>query len=492
VTVEERLEHELDLAHRSGDWRKEVEAAAEIFQFHLGHADAQKLDEHAERMRALLRSILDSGRVPDHADREELQRTLLSIDAGRRSFHGAAASERFKLATAAAAHALAERDYGRASEEAAAAEAARTDLLARTEGSMEGWPESLQHSVEDLREKAESSAPSIAMLAELAAKGQAGALHPQQLAGGMKFLQAQAELDRAQQQADAIRRDLRTGSLRRRAVNLVALGLTRMSVMTFRRTARSYERTASRSPRSAALYARARAHREAAAESLDAAEQHRRASGAALDVPTANPAVASVVQFVFGWAIIGAALAANAFVFSLFDESYFRWYLENGALISIVFGFVSLAVHLDDYPDLVSSNPMRYLRACWTLNFHLVLAWSQVVSVDPERSKGVLFSRVFDSFVSLLAMLGVTIAFAGWLVVVAPIQHLAYAVLGAPARNALRNPTAPRYDPATDLTTTVSPAGVATGHALGYIEKPVALTSALTAAVLWIGSQVLW
>ena len=53
-----------------------------------------------------------------------------------------------------------------------------------------------------------------------------------------------------------------------------------------------------------------------------------------------------------------------------------------------MFGFVSLAVRLDDYPDLVSSNPLRYLYACWTLNFHLFLAWSQVIDVDVGAVEG--------------------------------------------------------------------------------------------------------
>jgi hypothetical protein len=72
----------------------------------------------------------------------------------------------------------------------------------------------------------------------------------------------------------------------------------------------------------------------------------------------------------------------------------------------------------------VSSNPIRYLYACWTLNFHLVLAWNQVISVDPERAKGVMLSKLFDSMVSFVAMLAVTIAFLGWLLVIAPIQHI--------------------------------------------------------------------
>ena len=80
-------------------------------------------------------------------------------------------------------------------------------------------------------------------------------------------------------------------------------------------------RTASRPPPSAVLFERARTNREDATESLEASERHRQASHAALDAPTASPAIASAVQFVFGWAILGVMLTANYFVFALFDAN---------------------------------------------------------------------------------------------------------------------------------------------------------------------------
>jgi hypothetical protein len=307
----------------------------------------------------------------------------------------------------------------------------------------------------------------------------------------MKLLEMRLELVTGRRQVATIRRDLHTGSLWRRTVRLTALAFASVGVKVLERTERFYARSAARPPRSAALFEQARSEREAALASFERAEEHRQASRAALSAPTGRPWVVGVVQSLFGWSILGVALAANYFVFASLDVDYFRWYIANGALISLVFGFVSLAVRLDDYPDLISSNPLRYLYACLTLSLHLLLAWNQVVAVDPERAAGLLLSKLFDLVVSLLAWACVTIVFIGWLLVVAPIQYIPYAVLGAPARNALRNPARPRYEPETDRTLPSPAGGGAAGHTIGYMEKPVALTSAFTAAVLWLLSKFL-
>jgi hypothetical protein len=497
---EARLVRDLTLTREGGEWRTEVDAASELLLFYMDAGLVLGIDEVAPKferlageMRDLIGSVLGSDDAPqDEGERKELERTLLAIDAGVQSFHSLVASEQVKAATAAAVRAAAEGDFAKAGEAAALLQATSRDLVDSTEGPTEGWPEDLRATREALRDRATESIATGTELQGLATEGQTSELHPSQVAARLKLVQAQREVDEAKRRVEVIRRDLHRGSLRRRAVNLVALALALAGERMLERAARSYERTASRPPKSAVMFERARTNRGAATVSLEASERHRQASHAALDAPTASPAVASVVQFVFGWAVLGVLLTANYVVFALFDSNYFRWYLDNGALISLVFGFVSLAVHLDDYPDLVSSNPMRYLYACWTLNFHFFLAWNQLIAVDVEQAKGVMLSKLFDTLVSFVAMLGVTIAFIGWLLVVAPIQHIAYAVLGAPARNALRNPAAPRYDPATDSTIPLAAGSTETGHAFGYVDKPVALTSALTATVLWIGSQFVW
>jgi hypothetical protein len=310
--------------------------------------------------------------------------------------------------------------------------------------------------------------------------------HPRQLAARLKLAQTQLELAQVRQQLQLGRSGLHQAPLRKKPVVLLALFLDLLAVKGLERSARSYESMAAKPPRSALLFERARQQRAAALESSERAESHRRLAGAALSAQPGRPWTTYVTQFVFGWVIVGAALAVNYAIFAVFDANYFRWYLENGALISIVFGFVSLAVQLDDYPDFISSNPMRYLYACLTLSLHLNLAWNQIVGVDPERSPGLLLAKIFDLVVSLFAWLAVAIGFVGWLLVVAPIQHLVYTVLGAPARNALRNQAnSSRFDATTD-TTGVSGADATSGHPIGYVEKPVTLTSALAAAVLWV------
>ncbi len=110
-------------------------------------------------MRAQIGSVLGSDRAPeDAAERAELERSLLAIDAGVQSFHTFVASERYKAATGAAARAAAEGDFARAGEQAAVAEAARRQLIESTEGPTEGWPDELRASREALRERVVGSA----------------------------------------------------------------------------------------------------------------------------------------------------------------------------------------------------------------------------------------------------------------------------------------------------------------------------------------------
>ena len=164
AAVEEaRLERELALARESGEWRPEVDAAGELLMFYMGSGSVLGIDEIGPKlerlaggMRVQIGSVLGSDRAPDDpAERAELERSLLAIDAGVQSFHTFVASERYKAATAAAARAAAEGDFARAGEQAAVAEAARRQLIESTEGPTEGWPEELRASRAALRERVE-------------------------------------------------------------------------------------------------------------------------------------------------------------------------------------------------------------------------------------------------------------------------------------------------------------------------------------------------
>jgi hypothetical protein len=96
------------------------------------------------------------------------------------------------------------------------------------------------------------------------------------------------------------------------------------------------------------------------------------------------------------------------------------------------------------------------------------------------------------------------IALVGWALIIGPVQHVVYLVLGAPARNAIRNSKDPRYYPKTDTMTSDAHGADAArpptndedykaevpesapGFVIGYREKPVSLTAALATAVFFI------
>ena len=257
-----------------------------------------------------------------------------------------------------------------------------------------------------------------------------------------------------------------------------------------------------------------------------------------------RPALMATISSLIGWAIIGSVIAVDYLVFRLlFDVNYFSWYLENGAVINIVFSVISLAVVLDAYTGLISSNPFRYLWACMALTDHVSLA-AFAFNPDEDAPGGTAAARrereqtrwrprqttprgstprpppagrlqlgqggncnsrndadgtadgtwwlpmLFDSVISLLVSIAMFAATFGWLLIVAPVQYLAFAVLGAPARNALRGKIVATYDPVTDTTMDV-PVGTAhRGFEIGYREKPVSLTAALAAAVFWVISAL--
>ena len=153
-----------------------------------------------------------------------------------------------------------------------------------------------------------------------------------------------------------------------------------------------------------------------------------------------------------------------------------------------MFSFISLAVVLDAYRDLISSNPLRYFNACMALFLHVLLAWDATMVKDDDNAVQTWWlPAFFDGLVSVLVYIAMFLVTLGWLLVVAPIQHVVFAVLGAPARNAYRNKETASYDPVSDRTTLAAPVAEArTGFTIGYRDKPVTLTAALASAAFWL------
>lgn len=282
----------------------------------------------------------------------------------------------------------------------------------------------------------------------------------------------------------------RSNPLRKRIVVRAANGMARMARASARAEIRMLRPSLEEGPSfSERMVAQSR-------EEFRLAEETRRSAHARIvDSPVAvlRPALNATIAFVIGWLILGAIIAADYFVFRAFGVAYFHWYVENGALINLAFSFISLAVVLDAYRDLISSNPLRYLIACVSLFGHVLLAWDATLvnGGDEGAEQTWWLPAFFDNLVSLLAFVVMFLVTLGWLLVVAPVQHIVYAVLGAPARNTIRSAETSSYDPATDTTTIAAPAGRSrAGFTIGYRDKPVTLTAALASAVFWAISAV--
>ena len=168
-------------------------------------------------MRALITSVLGSDRAPEDAgERAELERTLLSIDAGQRAFHRSAASRASRWRRSPR-----RTPCCRATSGARARRPSRRRRRARTcwPGPKARWRAGprTSSSLETCGARSRHRPRPARCWSSWRRRG-GGALHPQQLAAGMKFIQAQLEIENARRQVDAIRApDLPAGSLRRRS-----------------------------------------------------------------------------------------------------------------------------------------------------------------------------------------------------------------------------------------------------------------------------------
>ena len=133
---------------------------------------------------------------------------------------------------------------------------------------------------------------------------------------------------------------------------------------------------------------------------------------------------ARLPQFLF-LAIILMLLAANWFVFELFHQKYFLWYLNNGPIISLAAGFLALTwTSMKARIGLISSNPAAYIAACLqvlgVLFYSLAPAKSSQV-VDPSRTEidiglNGAFVKLFDNLIYVLLALVMALLSLGWII----------------------------------------------------------------------------
>lgn len=223
-----------------------------------------------------------------------------------------------------------------------------------------------------------------------------------------------------------------------------------------------------------------------------------------------------VLSAFVGLILIGAVIVADDFVFRTWlGTDYVRWYLKNGALINLVFAFVSLAWgDLNRVKDLVGAHPVRYISAAFYLIGLPITVFGKIIAAPerpaqprPEtRSDLASWSKAwrtaqrlmdtFDSLISSLIALGLVVAILAWLLVVAPLQYFVNLICAAPARlmRRGRRKIIAAFDEGGYFHIAESagdepvPAG---WFEAGFYSKPVSMTSAFAAVFIWMLAQVI-
>jgi len=219
----------------------------------------------------------------------------------------------------------------------------------------------------------------------------------------------------------------------------------------------------------------------------------------------------------WGVVLFYGAIGVNYWLFQiLFDTNYLLWYLSQGAFISISIALLSAIVNeLDRDTDLLSTHPRHYYAGClWVLvmvissmktNFRVtLLPAADDTDKDARASTGStlweVISGLWDAIVGLAVTGLVWLVVLLWFVIVAPIQYAVFVVACAPVRMGLGGqPLYVAYkvedDPETHQPrqvieeTTTKPTNTAVD--MTFTRKPVAMTFAIAAVLLWLANTAL-
>jgi len=154
-------------------------------------------------------------------------------------------------------------------------------------------------------------------------------------------------------------------------------------------------------------------------------------------------------RLVIGFAIIFSLVAFNLWMFTTwFKTTYLDWYLNNGALISLVIAMISLSAgDINKHTGLISPHPLTYVSSYLKLVGLTMFAMSGYRKRTKEE-KPIATSLDLSAFETLIysifKLLEVLIAGALevvlivlimlWLIVVGPLQYFVFLICGAPTR----------------------------------------------------------
>jgi len=258
-----------------------------------------------------------------------------------------------------------------------------------------------------------------------------------------------------------------------------------------------------------------------------------------------------LVSGVVGLGVVVGLVVLNGLVFGAWLRTdYLRWYLQNGALLSVVFGFVTLAWgDLNKMSTLISAHPVEYAAAWVRLGALPPLAWStmlrpagrdelrdrrrlQRATAELQRQQRELLAQPglsdelkeriagasasadaaletaspeldaetpsglwVDFLITAVFAFAFVVAYVVWLLVVVPIQYFVYLIAGAPGREAMSAGArvwyriSPREIEIVEAWKSDSIPDGATES--GFFQKPVSFTATVAAAVLFTVSRLI-
>lgn len=203
----------------------------------------------------------------------------------------------------------------------------------------------------------------------------------------------------------------------------------------------------------------------------------------------------SLLSFVILCSLIGV----NWVVLDRFwGTNYLLWFAGQGSLISLSVAFVSLVWEdINVHPHLVSANPGRYLSTCFQIVAGVFASISTIPKsalspIPDDAPKVSLIRLLWDTGVSLVVILLMSVIGTIWLIVVAPAMYFVTVITGAPARLGLINPEAretlireSKSGPSSTGSTSKEEKFIKKEYFnLTLCDKPVTLTFLISGAVL--------
>jgi len=196
-------------------------------------------------------------------------------------------------------------------------------------------------------------------------------------------------------------------------------------------------------------------------------------------------------------ALAGLIVADELVLRAVFGTHYLSWYLANGAIVSLLVAFVTLAWgDVNRLPGLISAHPLEYAAAhvalCVLPSQSLAAILAPRGEARPETAPiGLpLLDTILTAAVTVLLLAALVV----FILVVAPIQYFIYLVAGAPGREAYASPARAWYR--IGPREIVVESGPRTGELppgadeSAYTGRPVTFAAAVASALLFATQQV--